>query len=556
MTRPAEGFDAPAWLEPADAERHWQRDLAHFPGQLTELDADLLQRFIEGGFRTALASYSIPFVLLVRRLWTYYYQHEGTLPLPDEERAAMLARSAPLRERARTTIGQRWRDEWLPAIEEHLAFWAATEPTALGREALTAHLDATLARADALWDLHFDLAVALMGARRAYVELYQELFEPDSPLEGLTLLSGFDVLTTRAARALWPLRELVTEGPVRAALLSVAPRDAWTALQHEPAARSLVDALEAYLEAHGHRCPYVIFSAPSLREDPASVMSMLRHMVERPEADPNRLHAQQAEKRERAEAEVRARLRFYPAPVRDEFAARLAAAQAAAIVGEDHNYLIDYTSSARVRQVFLACGAALARAGSLDQIEDVLHLRVEEVRAALRMFDGETRDALSAPLKGRVAERRAEMARYADLDPPFEVNAPAPAEPDGASADAGSDAGPIELPAPNELRGSAASAGIARGRARVLRSLGRMGDLQPGEVLVAPTTGQAWTPLFATAAALVTESGNALSHAAVVAREYGLPAVVAVPRATTLIDDGALVEVDGAGGVVRLLERP
>jgi phosphohistidine swiveling domain-containing protein len=78
--------------------------------------------------------------------------------------------------------------------------------------------------------------------------------------------------------------------------------------------------------------------------------------------------------------------------------------------------------------------------------------------------------------------------------------------------------------------------------------------LRPGEVLVTLTTGQAWTPLFATAAALVTESGGLLTHAAVVAREYGLPAVVALAHATRLIPDGAVIEVDGGAGVVRVLE--
>ena len=540
-----EELPAPAWLEPEDAERHWQRDLAHFPGQLSELDAELLHRFIEGGFRAAMASHELPFTFLVRRLWTYYYQHEGALPLPDDERAAMLERSAPVRERARTTIAERWRDDWLPEIHEHLAFWDGTDPTSLGREALAAHLDATIARGERLWVLHFELVVAMVTAKRAFVELYGELFEPTSPLEAQTLLSGFDVLTTRAARALWPLRELVTDGPVRTAFLRVAPRDAWTALQAEPAARALLAALEAYLDAYGQRCPYLIFSAPSLREEPAAVMSMLRHMVERPDADPSALHALQAAKREAAEAEARERLRFYPAPVRVEFEARLAAAQVAAVVGEDHNYLIDYSSSARVRQVFLACGAALVSTGALDRAEDVVHLRVAEARAGLR---GSGED-----LRERVAERRALLARYADIVPPHDVNAPAPSDDASAEAAASEEQEPIDA---DELRGTAASTGVARGRARVLRSLDRLGELRPGEVLVAPTTGQAWTPLFATAAALVTESGNLLSHAAVVAREYGLPAVVALTRATDLIPDGTLVEVDGSAGVVRLLERP
>ena len=545
MRQTVDQLPQPAWLEPADAERHWQRDLAHFPGQLTELDGELLHRFIEGGFGAAMTSHGLPFTFLVRRLWTYYYQHEGVLPLPDDERAAMLERFAPVRERARTTIAERWRDDWLPEIHEHLAFWAGSDPATLGRDALMVHLDATLARAERLWVLHFELMVAMVTAKRAFLETYEELFEPDSPLEAQTLLSGFDVLTTRAARALWPLRELVTDGPVRTAFLRVAPRDAWAALQDEPAARHLVDALEAYLDAYGQRCPYLIFSAPSLREEPASVMSMLRHMVERPDADPSALHALQANKRRAAEAEARERLRFYPAPVRAEFDARLAAAQAAAVVSEDHNYLIDYSSSARVRQVFLACGAALVSAGALDRAEDVVHLRVEEVRAGL---PGSGED-----LRERVAERRALLVHYADIEPALDVNAPAPSEDATAEAAPGDERGPVDA---DELRGTAASAGVARGRARVLRSLDQLGELRPGEVLVAPTTGQAWTPLFATAAGLVTESGTLLSHAAVIAREYGLPAVVALTRATDLIPDGALVEVDGGAGVVRLLERP
>lgn len=79
--------------------------------------------------------------------------------------------------------------------------------------------------------------------------------------------------------------------------------------------------------------------------------------------------------------------------------------------------------------------------------------------------------------------------------------------------------------------------------------------LQPGEVLVAPVTAQTWTPLFATAAALVTDHGGMLTHSAVVAREYGLPAVVAVGNATATLRDGMLVEVDGDRGIVQIIEH-
>jgi pyruvate,water dikinase len=77
-------------------------------------------------------------------------------------------------------------------------------------------------------------------------------------------------------------------------------------------------------------------------------------------------------------------------------------------------------------------------------------------------------------------------------------------------------------------------------------------ELQPGEVLVAPFTDAAWTPLFVPAAAVVVETGGVLSHAATVAREYGIPAVVAVKGATDLIPEGAVVTVDGSAGTVTI----
>jgi pyruvate,water dikinase len=103
-----------------------------------------------------------------------------------------------------------------------------------------------------------------------------------------------------------------------------------------------------------------------------------------------------------------------------------------------------------------------------------------------------------------------------------------------------------------EVRGVGASAGVARGVARVARSLDDAQALQPGEVLVCPATDPNWTPLFAIAAALVTDVGGSLCHAAVVAREYRLPAVVGTRSATATIVSGQVLEVDGESGVVRL----
>jgi phosphoenolpyruvate synthase/pyruvate phosphate dikinase len=107
----------------------------------------------------------------------------------------------------------------------------------------------------------------------------------------------------------------------------------------------------------------------------------------------------------------------------------------------------------------------------------------------------------------------------------------------------------------DRVKGLAGSAGVTRGRARVIHSLAEAGKLQPGDVLIAVSTEPPWTPLFATASAIVTDSGGVLSHSAVVAREYRIPAVVGTGNATITFKDGQLLEVDGSNGTVRLVSE-
>ena len=100
------------------------------------------------------------------------------------------------------------------------------------------------------------------------------------------------------------------------------------------------------------------------------------------------------------------------------------------------------------------------------------------------------------------------------------------------------------------LRGRAGSAGLARGPARIVTGPSDFETVRPGDVLVCRTTDPAWTPLFGRIAAVVTETGGMLSHAAIVAREHGIPAVLGVPQATDRIRDGARITVNGTKGTV------
>jgi pyruvate,water dikinase len=189
-----------------------------------------------------------------------------------------------------------------------------------------------------------------------------------------------------------------------------------------------------------------------------------------------------------------------------------------------------------MRTVTLDCGAMLQRGGRLDATDDVFFLTVEELRDALQ--------GSSADLKGMVRSRKEEHERVRRLTPPRVITNEGEIVTRRHSRE--------NLP-PNAIQGSAASPGIVEGRAKVVLDPTHA-VLNAGEILVAPFTDPGWTPLFINAKGLVMEVGGLMTHGSVVAREYGIPAVVCVPDATTKIKTGQLVRVNGDEGFVEILE--
>jgi pyruvate,water dikinase len=179
---------------------------------------------------------------------------------------------------------------------------------------------------------------------------------------------------------------------------------------------------------------------------------------------------------------------------------------------------------------------ALSGGGAtVGTIPSVFFLTIDEVVQALRT----SRTDLSPLVRARRAEHARDRARP---DPPATFTGAPP---------------PVQLPPAggDSWRGLPASGGVVEGTARVLLSVAEMGQLEPGEILVVHTTDVGWTPLFLIAAGVVTELGGSLSHAAVVAREFGVPSVVNVSGVTRAIRTGDQVRVDGDRGVVERLAR-
>jgi pyruvate,water dikinase len=309
-------------------------------------------------------------------------------------------------------------------------------------------------------------------------------------------------------------------------------RDLWLLGRHEDGPE-FDAALEEFIARHGHRAGTREPAEPRWREQPEVVAALARSTRGSP--DPEDLLHQAAERREAAERDALARLSFVR---RRLFKRVLDLARAYARYREDQRYDSDRFFAA-MRTYALAAGRLAVEQGQLAAPDEAFMLTPEEIDAVL---DGRERTHAGG-WRGLVAARRAvhERAKHV-LPPTFLV---------GDEPVAGGDEGPAEGEA---LSGMAVSPGVVEAVARVVHNLDEAARLGAGEVLVTSNTDPGWTGLFMRASGLVMETGGLLAHGAIVAREYALPAVTAVPEATARIPDGARVRVDGMAGTVTLLD--
>ncbi|HXF62460.1 MAG TPA: PEP-utilizing enzyme, partial [Caldilineaceae bacterium] len=307
-----------------------------------------------------------------------------------------------------------------------------------------------------------------------------------------------------------------------------------------PGGAEFLDAWRQFLARYGMRGPSEIdFSRPGWAEEPASLMQVIVANLEA--AAPGSHRAKQVELATAGEVAGRqliAAAKQGPLGfLRSRFVARLVRVARALMAVREHPKFVLIRLRGLIRPAVLEAGAMLQAQGRIDQVEDVWMLELSELIAALEQPDQE--------LHSRIAHRRRELARFWSLAPPRVITS----EGEIVAARHNHE----NLP-PGALAGSPVSAGVVEGIARVVLDPQRE-RLQPGEILVAPFTDPGWTPLFINAAGLVLETGGLMTHGSVVAREYGIPAVVAVPDATRIIRTGQRLRVHGSEGYVEILEN-
>lgn len=293
-------------------------------------------------------------------------------------------------------------------------------------------------------------------------------------------------------------------------------------------------AFGEFLERYGHRAnAETYFRQPRWREQPDYLFDLVLGLVG---ADIDALRERQRAAAAQAQARVRRSVPFALRPLVRKLV-RMASAESNQREAA-RSALMAYLDV--LRRTLLALGARFAAGGEFER-DDVFNLTPDEIHATAQ---GRLAAASASP---RVARRREQLAQWAALREPDVIAE----QPDGTQAASVAQTAPRATS--GEWRGTPVGTGRAQGPARVIRDARDGVRLADGNVLIAPSTDPAWTPLFLKARALVMETGGYLSHGAIVAREFGIPCVANVPGVLDAIGDGETVDVDGWQGTVRRL---
>ncbi len=540
MSRSNEGkssMQAELTLSPKDLQTHsWSQDGLHFGHPLSPLFASYMVPAMTEGTRLAMGALKAPLRQFIGKIHDGYY-YQAVVPAEGDPQAIMKAH-----ERVLEPLMGRQHAVFQTIVEEEL--WPLHHEIDQLSDGIQTFSDAigALTRLQAIyfkfWDLHFRVVLGRATAGLGFEQVYHAAFPDRNPAEAYDLLLGTMNKSLEQDRALW---QLATVSKANAhVLLAFSADKVYPALLKDPLTLEFRQALRQYLDIYGWRTHYVHeFLHETWRENPEYCLTVLKGYLYQ-EFDFDAHWQSVVATRERKVDEALAQI----ADPTMKATFRLAHQNAleAWSIDEDHHFYIDAMLPARSRTLLLKIGDLLVHGGVIEVPQDIFFFYLDEL---LETLDGEK---LSNP-RDLIATRRRELAAQFDRTPPPQLGLAHSPEPNLIGTRVFGEGSPGLQGATREVRGFSASPGRHVGPARIIRGPEEFFKIKPGDVLVCRNTAPAWTGLFATVGAVITETGGILSHAATVAREYHLPCIVGTREATRVFHDGDRVVVDGTKGI-------
>jgi len=454
-------------------------------------------------------------------------------------------------------IIRQWHNEWLPELEGEIAHFRDMALGDLADTALIQHFEDVLGFTRKLIGYHALIGTSVNLILYELASTCQDLLGWDEA-QSFELVSGTSYKSTEPAGQLYKLAQMAQERPAVGKLLEdINERTAGRLMEVD---REFAEVFGNYQKNYGCRTLKLDIVNPSLAERPALTLSLIRDQIVN-RYDPAKAEAELDQIRSRKATQAKAMLAEQPKALA-RFERVLERAQMAYPLREANQFYTFSAPMALIRYAVLEIGNRLADRGMIAERDDVFFLHKAEACSAL-LEGGDHRELVS--------RRKGEMAwARANPGPPYygEPLAPPsfdflPREPrlimesliwsfnqmmeyEGSKQ---------EQKVGETLIGIPASAGQYTGLVRVIMDESQFHKIQPGDVMVCPMTSPVWSVLFPSIGALVTDTGGLLSHPAIIAREYRIPAVVATGNATSLLRDGEIVTVDGTKGIVDILRQ-
>jgi pyruvate,water dikinase len=563
----------PAVPVPVDVpEGFWEREASHFPLPLSPMTRSLEMTAQNDALAGAFAEHGIlSDGLAFREIGGWMYTRVvppggKDRPVPPAPvlwlllrldrglRSRVAAARRAVREDLAGRIIRRWHDQTRPDLQRRIEALRDVPVDALDDETLLEHWASVRSLLDAGIRAHFRLHAPIALARFELARACRDLLGWDEP-RTFELLSGLSATSTAPALGLAELSRLAATRPRVRELIERADREAVSLLSREDP--ELEAAFRHYQREYATRVRRYEVADPTLAETPELTLATLRDQLRRG-YDGRGLAASLAARRSTVLAEARELLATGQEADRARFERALQRAEAAHPVHEENEFFTISVPLALARYALLELGRRLASRGVVADPEDVFFLEQDEALAAFA--NGGDERELVARRKGERAWILAHPgpASYGQEpdQPPLSV---LPAE---SRTTMGAMLWTVDLmfaaarsaqrqsPDAVTVPGIAASPGRYTGTVRVVAGEHEFEKIQAGDVLVCPVTSPVWSVLFSRIGALVTDTGGILSHPAIIAREYGVPAVVAAGNATAVLRDGQQVTVDGDAGIV------
>ncbi|MBI4263643.1 MAG: hypothetical protein HY657_04655 [Acidobacteria bacterium] len=540
----------------------WYRDDLHQPYPISPMGATTVQKHHAWGYHVAADQTKLP-----PSNGAHVKIHKGRIYLGF----VLIDDQAVIAERARSfgALVEHCRDHWdeyyrkyIDEVRSGLDAMNSVDGDRLSTADLLAHLERSEAINRRNWEIHF---ILMYPADTLYMEF--EAFckgygVPEKDF--VSLLKGFDSMPARTDEELWRLALAATERGLKPIVADTPSAALLDVLRATPAAADWLTRFREFLAVHGNRITAahldVIF--PTWKEDPAPVLDTIKSYFQRMDDGWDYEQARREVNRQRDAAIAAFEQKVKPED-REQYRRMLNVGQQVYAYQEDHGFYIDQGSTAALHAVLMSCGRRLQRLGLLRAADDVFFLTYHDLVEVLSDLAKNEKIATyhhGALVPGLVEERRASWieARTADApltlgNVPETMTDPLAVKVFGIIDDVLHPKGEKQIA--ERLEGFPGAPGVVEGPARVIMDFADFPLVQSGEILVCPYTGTAWTPLFLKIAGVVTDTGGMLTHAAIAAREYGIPAVVGTWNATNSIRTGDLVRVDGERGVVEVVQR-